>query len=516
MSRSRTTLALSVGLAVGLATGSALAQKKGGDFVAAQPAGTNTLDPHFTASAAARNMMLSMYETLVTIDENTAPIPMLAEKWDIAEDGLTYRFHLRKGVKFHNGKEMTAADVKASLERFGKISPEKTTLGTLGSIETPDPYTVVLKMTALDTSFIDRMGSPASPVTIIPLEEAGKEVNKTNMISTGPYALVEWQPDTHIKMKRHEGYAANAAFKEATGLGGKKTAWFDTVTLRIIREASARVAALEAGQVHHVEGIPTPSADRLASNPRLKVIDLIPSSQPIVLVNTATAPTNDLKLRQAIQAAIDIKEIMTAATDNFFQLSHAWTYTNNPYYDANAGKAQYNVNDMNKAKALLKQSNYKGEPIVLLTNKDYQYMYKSAVLMSEQLKELGVNIKLEVLDWPTMADMSRKPQGWNLAASGFAIQPFVGPYSYLKLFWGPTHVGFAANDPVLDAAWKKFNGSLKFEDRKAAWGQIQARLAEEVHLLKLGDQGTKLGAVKNLAGFKPYAGANRWWDVWFD
>ena len=186
----RGSLTLGLGLVLVLAA-PALAQKKGGDLIVAQPAGTNTLDPHFTASAAARNMMLGMYETLVTIDENASPIPMLAARWEVLDNGLTYRFELRKGVRFHNGKEMTAADVKASLERFGRVSPEKQTMAQVAAIEAPSPSVVVIRMKQVDTAFIDRMASPASPPTIIPAEEATKEVNKTANISTGPYMIVE-------------------------------------------------------------------------------------------------------------------------------------------------------------------------------------------------------------------------------------------------------------------------------------------------------------------------------------
>ena len=94
-----------------------------------------------------------------------------------------------------------------------------------------------------------------------------------------------------------------------------------------------------------------------------------------------------------------------------------------------------------------------------------------------------------------MAAKALTSEGWNLATSGFAIQPFVGPYSFLKLFWGPAHVGRVASDPVLDQAWTKFNTSLKQADRKDAWGQIQQRMADQVYILKLGDQGFKLGTV---------------------
>jgi peptide/nickel transport system substrate-binding protein len=515
MRRIHRSLALGLGLALALAA-PASAQKKGGDLVVAQTAGTNTLDPHFTASAAARNMMLSMYETLVTIDENASPVPMLAARWEVLDNGLTYRFELRKGVRFHNGKEMTSADVKASLERFGRVSPEKQTMAPVGSIEAPDPYTVVIRLKQLDTSFIDRLASPASPTTIIPAEEAAKEVNKTSHISTGPYRFVEWIPDSHVKLQRFDGYVPNTSAQGRDGLGGRKTAYFDTITIRIVKEASARVAALEAGQVHFVEDVPVPAAKRLEGNAKLRTVDLIPWAQPLVLVNTALAPTSNLKLRQAIQAALDIDEILAAATDGLYRLNHGWVYPNSAYYAPDAGRALYNQKNLAKAKALLADSGYKGEPLALITNKDYQFMFKSGVVMAEQLKALGINLKLDVLDWPTMAAKANTSEGWNLATTGFAIQPFVGPYSYLKLFWGPTHVGRVTGDPVLDQAWTRFNTSLKQPDRKAAWAAIQERMAEQVYILKLGDSGMKLGMVKSLAGFKPYQGAHRFWDTWLE
>lgn len=496
--------------------GAALAQKKGGDLVVAQTAGTSTLDPHFTASAAARNMMLGMYETLVTIDENASPIPLLAARWEVLDNGLTYRFELRKGVRFHNGKEMTSADVKASLERFGRISPEKQTMASVAAIETPDRHTVVFRMKQVDTSFIDRLASPASPTTIIPSEEAAKEVNKTANISTGPYQFVEWIPDSHVKLKRFDGYVPSPAPADRDGLGGRKVANFDTITIRIVKEASARVAALESGQVHFAEDVPIPAAKRLEGNPKVRVVDLMPWAQPLALVNTSLPPTNNPKLRQAIQAALDLDEIMAAATDGLYQLNHGWVYPNSQYFLPEAGKALYNQKDAGKAKALLAEAGYKGEPLTVITNKDYQFMFKSAVVMAEQLKAVGITVKLDVLDWPTMAAKANTAEGWNLATSGFAIQPFVGPYSFLKLFWGPTHVGRVASDPVLDQGWTRFNTSLRQADRKEAWGQIQQRMAEQVYILKFGDSGMKLGLARNVVGFKPYQGAHRFWNVWFE
>ena len=249
----------------------AVAQKRGGDLNVLLYAGFNSIDPHFTATYPARNALLGIYETLVTVDENGSTIPMLAEKVDISQDGLTYRFPLRKGVKFHNGKEMTAADVKASLERYARLSPQRVALDPVASIETPDPYLVVVTLKAANPNFLDRLAAPTSPVSIIPAEEAAKDLNKTNNISTGPFQFVEWVPDSHYRMKRFDGYVPNKSMPERTGFGGPKTVYLDTVTLRVVAEASARVAALEAGQAQFIEDVPGPAAQRLAGNPKIKV-----------------------------------------------------------------------------------------------------------------------------------------------------------------------------------------------------------------------------------------------------
>ena len=175
-----------------------------------------------------------------------------------------------------------------------------------------------------------------------------KEVNKTANVSTGPYQFVEWVPDSHVKLKRFDGYVPSPAPAGRDGLGGRKTAYFDTITIRIIREASARVAALESGQVHFVEDVPIPAAKRLESNTKLKLVDLMPSSQPIIYVNTSLAPTSNLKLRQAIQAALDIDEILAAATDGNYQLNPGWVYPASAYYVPDAGRALYNQKNLDE------------------------------------------------------------------------------------------------------------------------------------------------------------------------
>ena len=116
--------------------------------------------------------------------------------------------------------------------------------------------------------------------------------------------------------------------------------------------------------------------------------------------NISAPPTDNLMFRKAVQAALDMDEIMDAATDGNYRLNVGFQYPNQPSY-TDAGKETYNIKDPAKAKEYLQQAGYKGEPVVLLTNKDYTSMYNAALVMAEQLKAVGINAQLKVVDWPT-------------------------------------------------------------------------------------------------------------------
>src|SRR3546814_611365 len=134
---------------------------------------------------------MHIYETLVTIDESGAPQLQLAETLDISEDHRRYTFRLRKGVTFHNGKEMTSEDAKRSLERYARVSPEKVRLERVDRITTPDARTVVVELKSSMPSWLELIKSPASPLTIIPAEECDKGPNEISPVDTGPFELVD-------------------------------------------------------------------------------------------------------------------------------------------------------------------------------------------------------------------------------------------------------------------------------------------------------------------------------------
>jgi peptide/nickel transport system substrate-binding protein len=482
-------------------------------LVFGQEAPPPTLDPHFSTSISTRNIAMHIFEQLVTRDENNDVIPELAENWQVSPDGLTYTFKIRGGVTFHNGKPLTSADVKASYERYKRMALAKVTLASVQSMEAPDPLTFVIKLEKPIPVFLDELSAFVVPIAILPAEQADREGGKIDLIGTGPFQFVEWVPDSHIRLKRFEGYKPDGRYKGSNGFGGRKEVWFDTVDFKLVKEPGARVAGLESGQLHIIEDLPPESAKRLAGNKNIAIYDLKNFWLHGAWVNHHRPPTNDLKIRRAMQIALDMEEIMEIATDGAYTLQPGLQYPGNPYY-VTTGEKLYNTKDPKRAEALLKEAGYKGEEFVIITNSSYQSMYKAAQVAAEQLKAVGFKVRVDVFDWATALQRRRDKDAWNIWVTGQGTGPSVGPFAALKDVVSPQKNQVVA-DPVLDALFAELVSGTTFEARKVTFAKFQERVYDQVHFLKFGDLVRKQAARSNVKGFVPYR-IPRMWNVWLE
>ena len=172
------------------------------------------------------------------------------------------------------------------------------------------------------------------------------------------------------------------------------------MTFRIVTEPQARVAGLKTGELQGVEDVPTKSLADLKADKNITIMPLQNWWIQIAQPNTSVPPTDNLMFRKAVQAVLDMDEIMDAASDGNYRLNVGFQYPNQADY-TDAGKETYNLKDPALAKKYLAQSGYKGEPVVLLTDKDYAPMYNSALVMQQELQAIGINAQLKVVDWPT-------------------------------------------------------------------------------------------------------------------
>jgi len=492
---------------------------RGGDLVFGQEANVNSLDQMTSSTISTRNIAMNIYETLITRDDNNRPIPELAESMQEAADGLSYTFKLRQGITFHNGKALTSADIAASFDRYNRIGLQRSTLDNVAGWETPDAQTFIIRMKQVQPTFVEALSSFSVPIVIIPSEHKDDERQQLRPVGTGPFRLLEFVPGSHAKLGRFDGYKPNTAYEQRTGFGGYRVACLDTVTFRIVTEASARVAGLETGALHVVEDVPTRSLEGLRRNNAINILPLQNWWIQIALPNTALAPTDNLAFRRAVQAAMNMEDIMDAATDNNYRLNVGFQYPNQPSY-TDAGKETYNINNQQRARALLRESGYRNEPIVILTNRDYPPMYNSALVMEQQLKAVGINASLRVVDWPTSVQMSQRVNSteWHFFHSGWGTQPALGALATMQFLVSP-----GANyrpkddkdDPDVLAAWNDMNNLRDPAARQEAFARMQRLVLERAYAYPFGSL-TKVQASRaNVKGFAPFR-IPRFSNVWIE
>jgi peptide/nickel transport system substrate-binding protein len=207
---------------------------------------------------------------------------------------------------------------------------------------------------------------------------------------------------------------------------------------------------------------------------------------------------------------------MDAASDGNYQLNVGFQYPNQPDY-TDAGKETYNQHNAALAKKYLSEAGYKGEPVVLLTNKDYPSMYNSALVMQQQLQAVGINAQMKVVDWPTSVQMFlNSDTGWNFHFTGWGTQPALGALATMQFLVQPNAAYKPAggkDDPDMLAAWNDMNTLPTPEGRQDAFARMQKITLDKVYSIPFGSY-TKLQAVRaNVHGFVPFR-IPRFANVW--
>jgi peptide/nickel transport system substrate-binding protein len=470
-----------------------------------------SLDPH-QIGWQNHEVLRQIYEGILAVDDGFGIIPGLAHKWDVSADGLVYTFHMRKGVKFHNGKEMTADDVKATLDRL-TVSSIKSKFETIAKTEATGPYQVTVTLSKPTATFLINLASPHT-VGVMPKEEIERQGdNIQHPVGTGPFAFVEWVPDRHVKLKRFAGYWGGEG--EATGTGGKKTAYVDEVIFRPMTERAVRVSALEAGDIDLV-AIPSAERQRLSTNPNLVIVGTGPTFEfwNFWFNCKAGSPFADLNLRKAFAHAVNKQEMLLATTGgpgvavnspfpNFsFWYTKAHSLEAGPGYDpALAGE-------------YLKKSAYKGETIKIITSKGYPAMDKQAVVAQARLKQVGINTELEYHDWSSLFE-KYKSGDFDVVSYGYGSHADPDFFYHARMLSTNTFNGWGNSE--LDRLAEAARATTDLEKRKALYDQAQQILNDELPLLFTFSEEYFYGYGKKVHGFKPWgAFFLRIWDVWIE
>jgi peptide/nickel transport system substrate-binding protein len=485
--------------------------RSGGILKAAMIGEPPSLDLQWTTAVITQQIAWHIYETLYTYDRNYAPIPMLAEGQAVSDGGRRYTITLRKGVKFHNGKEMTSADVVASLNRWGKIStPGKALWKDVEAVEARDPYTVVIHLKEPSGSLLYGLGRPNAGAAIHPKEviDAAGDGQIKQFIGTGPYRFVEHKPDRHIKLARFKEYVARAEAPD--GYGGKRVAYVDEILFIPVPDVAVRLAGVETGEYQFAQTIKQDQYERLKSVAALDARIVKPYGWITAVPNHKEGVMTNRKLRQAFLAALDMEPIMAAAVGNkdFYRTDGALFYPEQLALYSSTGTNGYNQHDKDKARRLLKEAGYNGQPIRWITTKEYEWMYKSALVSKQQLEEVGFKIDLQVLDWATLVQRRNKPELFDIFSTGFTFTADPALATSIQCGWP----GWWCHEEK-----ERLMADLQRESdpkkRKALIERVQAIFYEDVGRIKFGDY-FQLDAIrKELKGFRS-SPELYFWNAW--
>jgi peptide/nickel transport system substrate-binding protein len=397
----------------------------GGDLVVGVAASyIDVLDPNVTAQTVTHEVMQPIFDTLLVQETQTGNFfPGLATKWDVTPDGLTFTFTLRSGVKFHDGTPFDAAAVKANLDRAA--APEtKSRLagprlsGYYDSTEVVDPATVKIHFKQPNGAFLTDLSQDfmamLSPTAV---SKYGPDQIGQHPVGTGPFTFVEWVQNDHITLARNEDYNwASSMFKH------QGAAYLKSIIYKIIPEDSARVTALQSGQVNFIDTVPTVNFATIKSDPKFTVYSVQQPGIPYVyMLNTKRAPTDELAVRQAINYAIDKKAIIQTLYQDLY--TPAYGPLSPASFGYNPAVETIYTFDPAKAKQLLDGAGWTvGSDGVRVKNGNRleinHYVFtdnKVATVMQAQLKAIGMQSNVTLLDVGAVNEAATRGEVANLA-----------------------------------------------------------------------------------------------------
>lgn len=471
-----------------------------------------TLDPNITTANPTRDVVLQIYEPLMTLNSKLQPQPMLAESYEINDEGTVITFHLRKGVLFHNGDEMTAEDVVASMKKWQQNSSRaKASFGDAEFL-VEDEYTVLMDLKKPNRSALYVLAIPTQLPAIMPksIAESAEESGVTEYIGTGPFKFEEWQQDQYIKLSRFEDYQPSS--EETDGLAGKKEALVDEIYLTIVPDSSTRVAGVISGEYDIAEQIHYDNYEQINASPGLSAYTG-PAGYNVLVFNNKEGVLTDIRLRQAVAATLDMESILKAShsREEFYKPNHSiFLEEQTDWYNEAGSELYYEVNH-DKAKRLMEEAGYNGEPIRLLTSRDYEDYYNASVVIKEQLENVGFTVELAVHDWATVTDLRSDPSAFEMYITAFSVQ--TEPTQLLYYHSENEYSGWP-NSPEIDRLVEEIRAAKSQEEASKLHEELQLEVWQYLPAIKFGDKNFLYAVSDKVEGFRDLNGLGRiLWNV---
>jgi peptide/nickel transport system substrate-binding protein len=467
--------------------------RNGGELVFPVPSEPPSYDGHREETFGLIHPVAPFYNTLLRVDPNdpsgTKPAPSLAESWTASSDGKTYTFKIRRGVKFHDGSDMTARDVKASYDKIvfpppGVGSTRKGQYADVASIEAPDATTVVFKLKEPSGSFISSLLSPYNFIYKADILAKDPHWYEKNIMGTGPFTFVEHVKGSHVVGRKFANY------------WDKGKPYLDSFRAVFMRDSAAQVAAVRGERAHiQFRGFSPAERDSIVSTLGNKVTVQESPWDCILLVaiNHEKKPFDDKRVRRALTLALDRHQGSQALSKIAIVKAVAGvqvpgTPFATPPEELNKLAGYWTDIEKSRAEArrLLKEAGVPEGFSFTFTNRGIPMPYEPlGVWLIDQWRRVGLNVKQEVLEAAAYFGPLRKGD-FQVAMDfqcGYIVEPDLDMYKFLSSDRNPANYG-RYKDPVLDKLYDEQSRATDPEKRKAIIRQFEKRLLdEEAHYL---------------------------------
>ena len=446
-------------------------------------------DGHRTTWSPASDIINMFQDTLVAMDwDGKTPIPYLAKSWTVSPDGKLYTFKLRDDVTFCSGKKFTAEDVIYSMKRLkdpATRAPLAWRAGDIKELRAPDPYTLEYELNEPYSELLLQLTMFTNAIhNKESVEALGKDYGTKGIDGTGPWCLVSWQPRTEIVLKRHDAYRWGPSMYKNKG-----PVKFETLSIKIVPEDSARVAAMMSGQFDITHQIPLQFIQQVKAAPMLTVTEAKPNFQLMYYGFKTTRPmVADKRVREAMNIAINRAEIVQATL--LGNAEPAYTYTDPSSLDFNPAVNGIIKEDAERAKKLLDEAGWKVgaggirekdgmklAPKVYFTQVAYFPRVSEAI--QGYLRKVGIDWQIQGWD-STIAPAKMAEQDYDLWT---VTVPYLSSGELMNLYFdsknipAPNRMNWKNADT--DAWLKQGKSAQNDADRGKAYGLVQKQVTDE-------------------------------------
>lgn len=346
----------------------------------AEPIG---FDPHTISAVASLRVISQVYNTLVDLDEDLNVIPELATSWEQPDD-ITYIFHLREDVTFHNGRQMTAEDVKYSFERIlsdeSMLGNTASYIANIDTVEVVDDYTVQITLQSITAPFLSNLSSNYCAIVCQEVVEENDDLLRADG-GTGAYMLGEWVPDNMVTVNKYDGYFIEDEPK------------FDTIEFYVMTDSSARLAALRTGNVDIINA-DTSMLPLVEGDDTINTLSYQSRNYATLCLNTTNEYFQDVRVRQAISLVMDREEIIDMAYNGEAEISGFIPASMGHWAVDVVDHPMYQV-DVDKAKALMAEAGYADGFEVTLIVGLLDSLRDSGAVIQQQLAQIGITVNVE-------------------------------------------------------------------------------------------------------------------------